>query len=71
MRPHLLNYGFFVLGKIPIATDEGGDHLPVPSQRLLQESPRSYRARLDTHRGMGFLFPAQATEKGIQVVHDT
>src|SRR5262249_25134240 len=58
-------------GKVAIATDQRGNHLPVPGQRLLQEPPWSNRARLDAHRGVGFFFPTQATEKGIQVVHDT
>jgi len=35
------------------------------------QPPWSKRTRLDAHGSMGFFFPAQATEKGIEIMHYT
>ena len=38
---------------------------------MFQESPWSKRTGLDAHGSMGFFFPAQATEEGIEIMYHT
>ena len=71
MGSDLFDHSFFVVGKIAIAAHDRCHHLALARQGLFQESPWSERTRLDTYRRMGFFFPAQTTEKGIEVMHHT
>jgi hypothetical protein len=62
------DYSFFMLAKVTIAAHNGGDHLSLIAQELLQESPRSERSVLEADRGVRFLFTPQSPEKRVDVM---
>src|SRR5262245_50218496 len=64
----LFDHDFFIVGEISVTAHDCCHDLALISESLFQESPWSECTRMDARRSMGFFFPAQATEKVIEIV---
>jgi hypothetical protein len=71
VSPDLSHHGVFMLAEVAVAAHDGGDHLSIIAQHLLQESPRSKRSVLEADSRMRFLFTPQTPEKRIDIMEDT